>query len=158
MVTACTHAQFPHLANNERRDWFLKHLLATVDEFHWSLKAWAVMANHYHLLAASPEDPATLRRLVSKLHMTTSRQLNAWDGQARRKVWFQCWDSHITFARSSLARLNYVNNNPRHHGIVADARQYRWCSAAWFEANAPVAFVATVNAFKTDVLNVPDEF
>jgi len=38
------------------------------------------------------------------------------------------------------------------------ATQYRWCSAAWFETNAPRSFVESVARFKTDKLNVWDDF
>ena len=43
---------------------------------------------------------------------------------------------------SLLARLNYVHNNPVHHGIVPAARQYPWCSASWFENSADRLFFA----------------
>ncbi len=76
----------------------------------------------------------------------------------RRKVWFQYWDSRITFERSYLARLNYVHYNPVKHGVTANATNYPWCSAAWFDQNAPTSFVKTVKSFKTDKLKVPDDF
>ncbi|MBI5442074.1 MAG: transposase, partial [Deltaproteobacteria bacterium] len=132
MVTAGTYRKLPHLHTPERRDFFQEALFACAREFGWVLHAWSVLPNHYHFVAASPEDAATLRRLVGKLHMTTSKQLNAWDGQAGRKMWFQFWDSHLTFERSYLARLNYVHSNPVHHGVAERAEDYRWCSASWF--------------------------
>jgi putative transposase len=157
MVTAGTYQKLPHLNTPERRDLFLEALLQRAAEFAWTLRAWAVMSNHYHFVAASPQDPCILKRFLGKLHMTTAKQLNEWDGQPGRRVWFQYWDSHITFERSYLARLNYVHNNPVKHGVAA-AGSYRWCSAAWFAGNASPAFVATVQSFKTDMLNVPDDF
>lgn len=138
-------------------------MFARGEEFGWALHAWAILPNHYHFVAASPNDlatldPATLGRFIGKLHLTTAKQLNAWDGQPGRKVWFQFWDSHITFERSYLARLSYVHYNPVHHGVVDQAENYRWCSASWFVRNASPAFVATVKSFKTNKLEVPDDF
>ncbi|MDO8413533.1 MAG: hypothetical protein Q7S51_07080 [Gallionellaceae bacterium] len=158
MVTAGTYQKLPHLDSPQRRDYFLETLFACAAEFSWSLQAWAVLTNHYHFIAASPEDSGTLRRLISKLHMITAKQLNRWDEQPGRKVWFQYWDSLITFEHSYLARLNYVHHNPAHHGLVEVAADYRWCSAAWFEQNASPAFVSTVYGFKTDKLKVADDF
>ena len=158
MVTVGTYRKLPHLSTPERRDFFMEALFACATEFGWMLKAWAILPNHYHFVAASPEDPATLSRFLSKLHMTTAKQLNVWDEQAGRKVWFQYWDSHITFEKSYLARLNYVHYNPVKHGVVENAEGYHWCSAAWFARSASNAFVATVKRFKTDELEVPDEF
>lgn len=158
MVTTGTYQKQPHLNTSKRLDYFVETLFARAAEFGWLLRAWAVLANHYHILATSPADPGTLCRFLGKLHMTTSKRLNELDGQPGRKVWFQYWDSHITFERSYLARLNYVHHNPAHHGVVDNAEDYVWCSAAWFARNAPHSFLATVKSFKTDKLEVPDEF
>ena len=158
MVTAGTYQKFHHLDTAQRRDFFLDTLFSCAGEFGWALQAWAVLTNHYHFIAVSPNEPHTLKRFIGKLHMTTAKQLNKWDGQAGRKVWYQFWDSHITFERSYLARLNYVHHNPAHHAVVGRAEDYPWCSAAWFTRNATPAFVATVNSFKTDKLEVQDDF
>jgi putative transposase len=158
MVTAGTYHKQHHLGTPERRDFFLHSLFAHAEEFGWKLHAWAVLANHYHFLAVSPQDPGTLRTFLGKLHMTTAKKLNEMDREAGRKIWYQYWDSRISFERSYLARLNYVQQNPVHHGLVADAENYRWCSAGWFAQNASPAFVSTVKSFKTDLLHVPDDF
>ena len=158
MVTAGTYRKLPHWHTPERRDYLLNSLFAYAAEFGWQLQAWAVLPNHYHFVAKSPEDPGTLRRFLSKLHMTTAKQLNEWDSTPGRKVWYQYWDSLITFEHSYLARLNYVHHNPAHHGVTDNARDYRWCSARWFSENAPAAWVATVESCKTDRLEVADDF
>ena len=117
-----------------------------------------MLANHYHFVAVSPPDPASLRKFLGKLHMQTAKQLNLWDNAPGRKVWFQFWDSRITFEKSYLARLHYVHYNPALHGVVPLAENYKWCSASWFARNASPALVATVKSFKTDRLTVPDDF
>ncbi|MHB1238109.1 MAG: transposase [Gallionella sp.] len=158
MVTAGTYQKLPRWNTPERRDFLLDALFVRAAEFGWQLQAWAVLPNHYHFIAASPEDPSTLRRFLAKLHMTTAKQLNEWDSAPGRKVWYQFWDSHITFERSYLARLNYVHHNPLHHGVTDNASEYRWCSAKWFSENAPAALVATVGSCKMDKLEVADDF
>jgi putative transposase len=141
-----------------RLDFFQESLFRCAREFGWDLRAWAVLANHYHFIAASPPDTRTLPKFLGKLHMQTARQLNLWDNTPKRKVWFQFWESRITFERSYLARLNYVHHNPARHGVVPLAENYKWCSAAWFARNAPPAFVKTVKNFKIDRVNLPDDF
>src|SRR6266571_4994972 len=59
---------------------------------------------------------------------------------------------------SVLARLNYVHQNPVKHGLVLVANQYPWCSARWFEREASPAMVKSIYRFKTDQLQIPDEF
>lgn len=156
MVTAGTFKKLPHWSTPERRDFLLDSLFARAAEFGWQLQAWAVLPNHYHFVAKSPEDAGTLSRFLSKLHMTTAKQLNEWDGTPGRKVWYQYWDSCITFERAYLARLNYVHHNPAHHGLTDDARDYRWCSAKWFSEHASTEFRASVEACKT--IEVADDF
>jgi putative transposase len=51
-----------------------------------------------------------------------------------------------------------VHRNPVKHGLVPVANQYPWCSAAWFERTASPAQVKTIYNFKTDRLNVEDDF
>src|SRR5205807_1735846 len=92
------------------------------------------------------------------LHSDHAREINKLDNAVGRKVWFQFWDKHLTFERSYLARLNYVNQNPVHHGVAQLATNYRWCSAAWFESRASRAFAASVRRFKIDRVNVYDDF
>ena len=158
IVTAGTYQKLPHLDSPLRLDFFQESLFQCASEFDWNLHAWAVLTNHYHFVAASPSDPRTLRKFLGKLHMQTARQLNAWDNTPGRKVWFQFWESRITFERSYLARLNYVHYNPARHGVVPLAENYKWCSASWFAHKAPPAFVNTVKSFKTDQIQVPDDF
>ena len=157
MVTAGTYRKLPHLSSPERLDFFQQTLFLYATEFAWDLRAWAVLANHYHFIAAS-SDPVSLPKFLGKLHGQTAKQLNRWHKTDGRRVWFQFWDTHITFERSYLARLKYVHHNPAIHGIVPLAENYRWCSADWFTRTAPPSFVNTVRNFKTDQLNVPDDF
>ena len=42
--------------------------------------------------------------------------------------------------------------------LVTDARLYRWCSAEWFERTAPPVHSRKVARFKTDSVNVHDDF
>jgi putative transposase len=158
MVTAGTYQKLPHLNSPDRKDFFLRSLFTYSEEFKWSLRAWAVLDNHYHFIALSPSDPASLRKFIGKLHMKTAQELNLLDSTPGRKVWFQFWDSHITFERSYLARLHYVHTNPAKHGVALLAENYKWCSAAWFARTARPAFVETVKSFKVDRVEVPDDF
>ena len=158
MVTAGTHQKAPFLHTPDRLTLVRDALFAIAEEYGWRLQAWSVLANHYHFIAHSPPDATTLPRVISKLHMTTAKALNAQDATPGRKVWFQYWDSRITFETSLLGRLHYVHHNPVHHGLVCVAADYPWCSAAWLERHATPAFRATLASFHTDQLQVPDDF
>ena len=122
------------------------------------LQAWAFFANHYHLVASFENTKVTHRDFVRHLHRELSMRLKRVNGTSGCRVMYEFWDTRLTFEKSWLARLNYVHQNPVKHGIVAFANQYPWCSAAWFESNARQSFVKSVHSFKTDQVNVPDDF
>jgi len=123
----------------------------------WMIQAWAVFPNHYHFVAES-QRPETLRLLIRELHSRSALQLNREQDAAGRKVWFQYWESRISFHRSYLARLQYVHQNPVHHRFVRNANLYKWCSAGWFERKAPSSFVKVVSSFPIDRVEIPDDF
>ena len=158
MVTAGTYGKKHYFSTPERLGLVKKLLFDIAEEYDWRLQAWAVMSNHYHFLALSPEDAGSLKKLVSKLHTLSAKEINREDKTPGRKVWFQYWDSLITFERSYFARLHYVHQNPVHHGVTKVAENYPWCSAGWFTLHAEPAFQKTVMSFKIDKVKVADDF
>jgi putative transposase len=158
IVTASTYQKAHHFAGADRVGFLHDRLLSLARYHGWKLQAWAVFSNHYHFVAMSPDDPASLRRLLQHLHSETAREVNRLDAAGQRRVWFTYWDTHLTYERSYLARLQYVHENPVHHGLVRSASDYSWCSARWFEATAEPAFFRSVSSFKTDRLAVRDDF
>ena len=158
MVTAGTYRKEHWLSSAARLDFFSDLLFAGTEESGWSLHAWAVLSNHYHFVASSPREPASLKTMLSKLHTLSAREFNRQDRTPGRKVWFQFFDSQITFPESYFARLKYVHENPAHHGVVSRAENYPWCSAHWFARTVDAAFRKTVESFQTDRIHVLDSF
>jgi putative transposase len=109
MVTAATYQRRPLFCSARRLTYLCDALLDLAPRYGWKLEAWAVFPNHYHFVATSQEKAATLKRFISHLHTVTAKGINGQDQTPRRRVWFQYWDSHLTYARSYLARLNYVH-------------------------------------------------
>lgn len=158
MVTAATYQKVMHFNSPDRLQFLHDSLLEIAEKYQWKLQAWAVLGNHYHFIAQSSEHPENLSAFISNLHIETAKYINKQDNQLNRQVWWQFWDSCITYQYSYLARLNYVNHNPVKHGLVKEASQYPWCSARWFEENHPSSFSKTVRNFKIDRVNVIDDF
>jgi putative transposase len=158
MITGGTYLKAPILSTPAARELVCTSLFAIAAEQGFTVRAWAVMLNHYHLIFSTCVSDPPIKTFVRRFHGATARELNRLDGVKGRKVWFQYWDSHITYEASMLARLRYVHTNPEHHGVVRDARNYPWCSAAWFAQSATPAFVQTVNRMKTDKLTIPDDY
>jgi putative transposase len=157
-VTASTWHKQPLFDTPAKRDLLERRLLSFAKEYGWQLEAWAVFANHYHIVARGNPDSKNLGEFLHRLHGVSSHDLNELDGVTQRRVWFNFRDTKLTHQHSYLARLSYVHQNAVKHKLVAVANQYPWCSAAWFERVASPAQVNTIYGFKIDRVKVEDDF
>ena len=133
-------------------------MLRLAKRYQWQLQAWAVFANHYHLVTRGSAVSGNLDAFLKELHCNTAREVNRLDHSTGREVWYNFWETKLTYERSYFARLNYVHQNPVKHGLAKVSNQYAWCSARWFEKTATPAVVNTIYRFKTDKLNITDDY
>ena len=124
----------------------------------WNMEAWAILHNHYHFIARSPASATTLPKLIRQLHSITAIELNKWDRTPGRQVWFNYWDTCITYERSYLARLHYVLMNPVKHGLVESPIDYPYCSYKWFVKQSDQDLQSLVFDQPIDKVNIFDEF
>jgi putative transposase len=158
MLTASTLYK-RHIFNTAEKLSMLQNTLFEVTSaYGWHLQAWAVFANHYHFIARSPEEGTSLKRMIQRLPSQSARQVNQMDHTPGQRVWFQYWDTYLTYEKSFYVRLNYVHNNPVKHGLVPVAAQYPYCSASWFKTKVPSDFRKKVESFHYDRVNVIDDF
>ena len=158
MVTGATLHKAKLFSNDMKLSMLENNLLTLAKQHQWQLEAWAVFVNHYHFIARGNPDLRPLDKFLNQLHSDTARKLNLQDQLAGREVWYNFWDTKLTFERSYLARLNYVHQNAVRHGLVHVANKYPWCSAAWFERTATLSAVKTIYSFKTDQLKIHDDY
>jgi len=129
IVTGATYLKKPTFVGHQRLEYLCDLLLELAEKYQWQLQAWAVFPNHYHFIALSPAEAGTLSVFTRHLHSLSTIQANRWDGAAGRKVWFQYWETNLTYPESYFARLGYVHRNAVHHQIVREASLYPRCSA-----------------------------
>jgi putative transposase len=158
IVTGATLHKEHLFTQAERLSLLENSLLSLANQYKWQLEAWAVFVNHYHFVARAQEEATPLRDFLLHLHSESARKLNQLDQSSGRKVWYNFWDTKLTYEPSYPARLNYVHQNAVRHGLVRVANQYPWCSAAWFERTASPATVKTIYSFKVDKLSVDDDY
>ncbi|MDW8217044.1 MAG: transposase [Acidobacteriota bacterium] len=158
IVTAATLGKKKVFDTEEKLSFLESQILSLAKNYAWRLEAWAVFPNHYHFVVCAEEQAKPIRTLISHLHSKTAQWVNGLDGAKGRRVWFNFWDTRLTFQDSYLARLNYVHQNAIKHGLVKVASHYPWCSAAWFERTCSAAEVKTIYGFKIDKVNVVDDF
>jgi putative transposase len=158
ILTAGTYLKQPLFKGEEKLELLQRTIFEVAESTGWQLEAWAVFANHYHLIASSRESEHTVYELAGKIHGRTAGPLNRLDNTPGRKVWYRSWATLLTIEKSYLARLAYVHRNAVHHGLVANPEEYPYCSARWFYQHVHGPFVESVMSFKTDRVNVIDDF
>jgi putative transposase len=158
MITGATLHKELLFISDEKLNLLEEELLTLAKQYEWQLEAWAVLANHYHFIARGHGKQRPLNAFLQHLHSNTARKLNKSDDSAGRKVWFNFWETKLTYERSYLARLNYVHQNAVKHGLVNVASQYPWCSASWFERTSSPAMIKTIYGFKIDKLRIDDDY
>ena len=158
LITAATLHRKRLFDSDGKLDLLLDTTFELAKTYQLILQAWAFFPNHYHLIVSFENSATSHRDFLRHLHRELAIRLNRIDSTPGRRVMYEFWDTHLTFERSWLTRLNYVHQNAVKHGLVAVASQYPWCSAPWFETNARPGFVKSVYSFKTDRIKVPDDF
>lgn len=93
--------------------------------------AWCVLPNHYHVLLRT-ERIKELRGTIGLFHGRSAFEWNRADNQVGRKVWYNCFERPMKSERHFWATLNYVHNNPVHHGYVRRWQDWPWSSARDF--------------------------
>ena len=158
IVTAGTLYKKHRFRDVASLDYLESELLRKAKAYDWHLEAWAVFSNHYHFVGQALKDAESLGPMLNHLHSETAARHNQQNATEGEKVWYNFWETKLTFDRSYQARLKYVHLNPVKHNLVAVANQYPWCSAAWFERTGTPAQVKTIYGFPIDKINVIDDF
>ena len=131
LVSAACFEHRRQLNSPERLAWFEERLLGMLDETGARYSAWCVLPNHYHILV-EVADAKTFSKAQGRLHGSTSRQLNKQDVTPGRRVWFRAQDRWMRSQRHFCTTLNYVHNNPVHHGLVGKWQEWPFSSAPWY--------------------------
>lgn len=104
--------------------WFLRF---AIRRYNLHVHAYALMTNHFHLMA-TPESATCLSRAMQSLGRRYVRYFNErhvrtgtlWEGRFRAAL--------ITDERYWLTCMRYVELNPVRAGLAESPERYRWCS------------------------------
>lgn len=158
IITARTHRRELIFNSGPKLDQLQEIIFEQAQRFEWRLEAWSIFPNHYHLILQSPANPETLSALIRAIHSKSAVYVNKQDSTPGRQVWYQYRDTCLLTEVEYYTRLQYVLENPVRHRVIGNARDYPWCSFRWFELNAAKSFVQTVASFKTDTIDVDNDF
>ena len=95
---------------------------------HYHLIAFAVMPNHVHMLI---RPLSSLAVLTKSLKGITAKRANQILGLTSTSFWqAESYDHSVRDAQELVEIRRYIEENPVRAGLVQEARQYRWSSAA----------------------------
>jgi len=158
IITASTYKRKRFFLTEDLRSLLLSSILHYFSKYSWCIKAYAILANHYHLLALASENNTSLSIIINNIHRYTAHKINEINSTPGMKVWWNYWDTCLTYENSYYARLNYIHFNPVKHGYVDDPTKWKFSSYNEFcELDYPEA-KKVEKEFPFDRVKVFDEF
>ena len=101
----------------QRMQAFCGRLLGVFQQRQALIHAWCVLPNHYHALV----ETAAILDLLADLGRMHGRLSHDWNGEEQtrgRQVWCGAVERYLRNDAHFWATINYVHNNPVHHGYV----------------------------------------
>ena len=110
----------------------LEVLKTTADKLDWNIDDWVFLDDHHHLMLESPETeangpmPKTIAEFINNFHRFSALRIRSSYNDLKRikNIFYNYWDTCITYERSYFARLNYLYYNPVKHDYVKDPADY----------------------------------
>lgn len=154
-ITGATYQKRPLLQSDAAKEKTVEYMFKSFEHFGWEIEDWVLLNNHYHVMTQAPVDATTLSRVMNNFHKFSAiwirknlKDLEFGDEVADRltkstyskteltqsthsiatKIWYNYWDTCITYESSYFARINYIWFNPVKHGYVDDAAQWKFGS------------------------------
>jgi putative transposase len=129
LISAACYEHAPHIGFSlYRMDSFAAALLDVLQQHSTRIVAWCVLPNHYHALVEAPNVLKLLYQL-GRFHGRTSHAWNDEEGTRGRTVFCRSTERFMRSERHFFATVNYVHNNPVHHGYVRQWTDWMWSSA-----------------------------
>lgn len=121
------HCQSVFFSDDDRRQ-YLAWLGEYAARYEMQIWAYCLMTTHVHLVS-TPLHETALARSMQMTHMRYTQrvnQLQGWNGHLWQGRFFSCPldEQHLWTA------IRYVEQNPKRAGLVTDATEYPWSSAA----------------------------
>jgi len=114
--------------NEDRMQSFCDTLLAVFKGRSALIHAWCVLPNHYHALIETSDILGVLNDL-GRMHGRLSFLWNGEENARGRQVWCGVAERYMRNDAHFWATLNYVHNNPVHHGYAGCWQDWPFSSA-----------------------------
>jgi putative transposase len=110
------------------REHFCRFVDGTARKFGWSILAYCLMSNHYHLLVGV--DERGLSRGMCELNTGYAVDFNTRHGRINHLFGRRFWNRRATTEDSVMNVARYIVQNPRRAGGTRPLEEYAWTSYA----------------------------
>jgi len=159
-ITASTYLRKDFLSMNEAKSILLQSIKKGFSKYSWLLEDWVILNNHYHLMVQCSDRPDSLPQIINEIHRFSALKIKKVidDLRLEKRIWYNYWDTCVTYERSYYARINYIWFNPVKHGYVNHPS--KWEFGSFYERfhNGENDLKKIIEEYPCDRLNVKDYF
>lgn len=112
--------------SDDDRNWFLLLLAKVAKKYAWSIYAYCLMGNHYHLVLRLAD--AGLSRGMCQLNTAYAVGFNERYQRINHLFGRRFWSEHITTDTYLFEAIRYVVQNPVRAGFSASCEEWPWSS------------------------------
>lgn len=126
-ITARTIKKIYYFNTSEKRQILKDKLFKVVSRSNFTLYAWVILENHYHILIKIKQGK-DLSKIIQLLHGGSSFELNRLEGVGDRQIWYNYWDRCIRNDQDFGNYCDYIHYNPVKHALCQKPEDYRFSS------------------------------
>ncbi|MBC8255810.1 MAG: transposase [Candidatus Marinimicrobia bacterium] len=174
-ITASTYMRKPFLKYSAAKEKLYSSLFFEFSKYNWKIEDWVILDNHYHLMVNVADNPLILPRIIREAHRFTALWIkkyinmeftNRVDGDVEltrlihstKKIFYNYWDTCITYDNSYFTRINYIWYNPVKHGYVDSPEEWKFGSYySRYKEEAEEMKLLTKN-YPFEKVKIKDEF
>ncbi len=159
-ITASTYLRKHFLNSDSAKERLLLSIQKGFTENGWLLEDWVILNNHYHLMADSQDNVLSLSSIMRDIHKFTALWMkkNITGLDKEKRIWYNYWDTCITYEKSYFARLNYIWHNPTKHGYVEDEADWKFGSYYTRIKNERDLLIEIGKRYPFDKVSIKDDF
>ncbi len=182
MITTATYKKRKYLKDDKIKEYLFDLIFNKFSRFNWEIDAWVILDNHYHLLLQASKNAHSLPIIIREIHKFSALFIRKFlncnndvvsKGQNHRfctpknkqhnrdstsKIWWNYWDTCITYERSYFARLNYIHFNPVKHGYVDSPDKWKFSSYCKFCDEVGEEYKEILKKYPFNKVRVKDDF
>jgi len=121
-ISAHTFNNLPYFKSDTNKEIWIKTIKGLISDI--KLYAWFIGQEHYHVLLKFTGE-RNISYFTSRLHSTTSKEINKRNNSSGRRIWYQYWDYCIRNEKDFYVHFNYIHNNPIKHGYIKQVEQLK---------------------------------